>query len=175
MLSWKLIVQYPPVQKYVLIGAPHTSNWDLLFALLLAHGSGIQIHWIGKDSLFRPPIGKLMRWLGGIPVNRSRRENFVQQVIELFEGSEKLVIAITPEGTRSRVIYWKTGFYHIAHGAGVPIALGYIDYGCKELGIGPLIEPTGDIQADFKAIQAFYADKTGLHLAKHGKILLNPE
>jgi 1-acyl-sn-glycerol-3-phosphate acyltransferase len=175
LLSWNLRVDLPQTHKYVLIGAPHTSNWDLMYALLFSHAAGIHISWIGKESLFRWPLGILMRWLGGIPVDRRVRGNFVQQVVDVFNRSERLVVAITPEGTRSQVHYWKTGFYYIAHGAGTPIALGFIDYGRKELGIGPAITPSGDIHADFEAIRSFYTGKLGRYHHKQGEMLLRPE
>jgi len=173
--SWKLDVHMPAAPKFVLVGAPHTSGLDLFYALMLAHGTGIKMHWIGKESLFRWPLGILMRWLGGIPVDRRVRGNFVQQVVDVFNRSERLVVAITPEGTRSQVHYWKTGFYYIAHGAGTPIALGFIDYGRKELGIGPAITPSGDIHTDFEAIRSFYTGKLGRYHHKQGEMLLRPE
>ena len=161
--SWKLDVNMPTAPKFVLVGAPHTSGLDLLYALLLAHGAGIKMNWIGKDSLFRWPMGGPMRWLGGIPVQRHSRQNFVQQVVDIFNRLEKLVVAIAPEGTRGKADHWKTGFYYIAQGAGVPIALGFVDYKDKVVGIGPTIYPSGDIHADFDQIKTFYAGKTGRH------------
>lgn len=170
--AWRLEINLPASDKYVLLGAPHTSNWDLLYALLIQHAAGIKMHWIGKDDIFRWPIAGLMRWLGGIPVNRRSRNNFVQQVVEVFNRSKELVVAIAPEGTRSATPYWKSGFYHIAHGAGVPIALGFIDYRTRTLGIGPAIVPSGDIRADFAKIRAFYADKLGKRPEKQGEVQL---
>jgi len=174
IISWKIDVNYPPTEKYVLIGAPHTSNWDLLFALLLAFGAGIPIHWVGKESLFRWPLGGVLRLLGGIPVNRRERTDFVSQVVNLFNRLERLVIAIAPEGTRNKVDYWKTGFYYIALQAQVPIALGYVDYGTRTVGIGPAFYPSGDLQADFSQIQQFYASKRGKYIHKHSQIQLRP-
>jgi 1-acyl-sn-glycerol-3-phosphate acyltransferase len=161
--SWKLDVNMPVAPKFVLVGAPHTSSLDLFYALLMAHSTGIKMNWIGKDSLFRWPLGGPMRWLGGIPVQRQSRQNFVQQVVDIFNRLERLVIAIAPEGTRGRADHWKTGFYYIAQGAGVPIALGFVDYKDKVVGIGPTIYPSGDIHADFTQIKEFYAGKTGRH------------
>ena len=174
LLSWELDVIYPESPKYVLVGAPHTSVWDLLFALLLKHGAGIALYWVGKDTIFRWPLGILMRWLGGIPVNRRSRNNFVQQVVDIFDQSDELVIGIAPEGTRSNAKYWKTGFYYIALGAGVPIALGFIDYGNKSVGIGPTLIPTGDIEADFVHIEQFYADIKGKYPESQGEIKVRP-
>jgi 1-acyl-sn-glycerol-3-phosphate acyltransferase len=161
--SWKLEVNMPSALKYVLVGAPHTSNMDLFYGLMLAHGAGIKMHWIGKDSLFRWPLGGVMRWLGGIPVKRNANQNFVSQMVSVFNKMDRLALIIAPEGTRGKADHWKTGFYYIALGAGVPIALGYIDYKEKVVGIGPTINPSGDIQADFAQIRNFYASKTGRH------------
>jgi 1-acyl-sn-glycerol-3-phosphate acyltransferase len=172
--SWHLDFTLPASQKYVLVGAPHTSGWDFLYTMLLSHGAGIKLHGVGKDTLFKRPFGSILRKLGGIPVNRSSRNNFVQQVVETFNQHRKLVVAIAPEGTRDNVPYWKTGFYYIALGASVPIALGYIDYAKKAVGIGPTIYPSGDIQADFEQIKSFYAGKLGKHPHLQGKIQLRP-
>jgi 1-acyl-sn-glycerol-3-phosphate acyltransferase len=167
--SWKLEVNMPAAPKFVLVGAPHTSKLDLFYALMLAHGTGIKMHWIGKDSLFRWPLGGAMRWLGGIPVKRNSSQNFVNQIVDVFNRLEKLVVAIAPEGTRGRADYWKTGFYYIALGAKVPIALGFVDYKDKVVGIGPTIYPSGDIHADFVQIKAFYDTKTGQHPELQGE------
>jgi len=175
MLSWRLdvITHGPP--KYVLIGAPHTSGLDLFFAILLMHATGIKLHWVAKDTLFRWPISGIMRWLGGIPVNRRSKNNFVQQIVDIFNRHDELIIAIAPEGTRSKADYWRTGFYYIALGAGVPIAMGFIDYREKVVGIGPMFFPGGDIHADFVQVQAFYDGKTGRRPGKKGDIKLRPD
>ncbi len=170
LISWKLDVTLPPVNKFVLVGAPHTSNLDLFYALLMTHASGINLHWIGKDSLFHWPLGGLMRWLGGIPVNRVSSNNFVQQIVDIYDQSDELVIAIAPEGTRGKVEYWKTGFYYIAKGAKVPIALGFVDYQERVVGIGPSLYPTGNIQADFLKLNEFYSGITGRHPERQGEI-----
>jgi 1-acyl-sn-glycerol-3-phosphate acyltransferase len=168
--SWQIKINHPVPPKCVLLGAPHTSNWDLISALLLQHASGVKLHWVGKDTIFRPPFGGFMRWLGGIPVNRRSSNNFVQQIVETFNRMEKLVLAIAPEGTRKQTPFWKTGFYYIALGARVPVALGYIDYGTRTVGIGPAFMPSGDIQSDFKLIREFYSTKKGKFPEKQGEI-----
>ena len=173
--SWRLEVNLPAAPKFVLVGAPHTSKQDLFYALLLAHGTGLKMHWIGKDSLFRWPIGGVLRWLGGIPVKRNANQNFVGQVVEVFNRVEKLVVAIAPEGTRGKADYWKTGFYYIALGAGIPIALGFVDYKEKVVGIGPTIHPSGDIRADFAQIKTFYAGKTGRYPELQGEVRIREE
>jgi 1-acyl-sn-glycerol-3-phosphate acyltransferase len=174
LISWQLDVTLPKASKYVLVGAPHTSGLDLFYTLLLKFSTGIELKWVGKDTLFKGPLGIVMRWLGGIPVNRKTRNNFVEQVVELFSQHEHLVIAVAPEGSRGKTAYWKTGFYYIALGANVPIALGYIDYRRRVVGIGPAIQPSGDIQADFSIIKDFYSGITGCHPHKQGEIQLKP-
>lgn len=174
LTSWKLETNLPPASKYVLVGAPHTSGWDLWHALLIAHGAGIKIHWVGKDSLFRQPLGAFMRWLGGIPVARHTRSNFVEQIIAAFNRVEQMVLAIAPEGTRKVAGHWRTGFYYIAAGARVPIALGYVDYRTRTLGIGDHFMPSGDIQADFARIRQFYTGKVGRRPERQGQITLLP-
>lgn len=170
--SWRVEVDPPAAPKYMLIGAPHTSNWDFFYFLLMVYASGLKLNFVGKDSLFRWPLGMLMRRLGGIPVNRRSNNNFVAQMVEVYKQRDQLVITIAPEGTRGKTDYWRTGFYYIALGAGVPIALGYIDYRHKVVGIGPTITPTGDLHADFVRIREFYAQKTGRYPQLQGEIKL---
>lgn len=160
--GWRVVGERPAASRYVLIGAPHTSNWDFPLMLAVILSSCMDVHWMGKHTLFRPPLGRLMRWLGGIPIDRARPANRVQLVAELFDGYDDLVVLIAPEGTRSDVAEWKSGFYHIARAARVPILLGYIDAKRRECGFGPLFEPSGDIDGDMRRIREFYADKTGL-------------
>ncbi len=162
----------PVPDKYVLIGSPHTSNWDFPIALLLMRVIGIEGHWIAKHTVFRWPIGWLMRRLGGLPVDRRASHNFVDQIVERFEERDRLVITIAPEGTRKRTAHWKTGFYYIALGAGVPIVLGYLDYPNKRGGLGPTIEPSGDLAADLDRMKEFYSDKTGRRPGKTGEIAI---
>ena len=120
-----------------------------------------KIYWMGKASLFAGPLGPIMRWLGGIAVDRSKSNNLVQQMIDVFNNSDELCVTIPPEGTRSKVQQWKTGFYHIAQGAQVPIMLAYMDYQRKVAGFGPLFYPTGDLEKDLAEIQAYYKDVVG--------------
>jgi len=174
LLGWRMAGSFPDTQKFVMIGAPHTSNWDFIYAMLFKYASGLHFKWIGKASLFKPPFGSLFRRLGGIPVWREKKYNFVAQISDLFDQSERLVIAIAPEGTRQQSAYWKTGFYYMAVGARVPIVLGFVDYARKHIGLGPVLHPTGDIHVDFKLIQDFYADKQGAHPANQNPIALPP-
>ena len=159
-LGWQVVGQVPDFPKYVLAAAPHTSNWDLLIMLGAAFALRVKVFWLGKDTLFRQPFGAFFRWLGGVPVDRSKSNGMVAQAIQAFVENAQFAIAIAPEGTRSKVKRWKTGFYHIAQGAGVPIVLGFIDYGRKAAGVGPTFITTGNIEADMRAIQAFYATIT---------------
>ncbi len=170
LIGWRTHAIPPPTSSYVLIGAPHTSNWDFVLALLLMAAEKIPIRIMGKDSLFRGPIGILMRSLGAMPVYRDENTNMVDQVAAKFNEYEELVIGIAPEGTRSKSSRWRTGFYYIALKADVPIVMAYLDYGNKICGLGPSLKPTGDIQADFEIIRDFYAGIMGKYPQKQGKI-----
>jgi 1-acyl-sn-glycerol-3-phosphate acyltransferase len=158
--GWRLEGRLPDVDKMVVIAAPHTSNWDLPILLSLAFALRAKASWLGKHSLFRWPLGFLFRWMGGIPVYRSASQNMVAQSVEMFRNSEKLILTIPPEGTRGKVSHWKTGFYYIALGAETPIAMGFIDYKRKAVGVGPTLYPTGDIEADMEIIRNFYVNVT---------------
>lgn len=147
--------------KLVVIAAPHTTNWDLPIMLAVAIYYRVRLRWMGKDSLFKGPFGWLMHALGGIPVDRSKSNNAVAQMVARYNEADALLVAIPPEGTRAKTRYWKTGFYHIANGAGVPIALGFLDYARKVGGIGSVLQPTGDYDADLERIKEFYADVKG--------------
>jgi 1-acyl-sn-glycerol-3-phosphate acyltransferase len=170
--GWQVQIQSPP--RCVIIGAPHTSGWDLPLTLLMMLSGNLKLRWVGKDTLFRGPLGWLLRALGGIPVNRRSRLNFVDQMIAAFHANESLMIAILPEGTRQRATHWKTGFYYIALGADVPIVMGYADYRRRIVGLGPALRPSGDIAADFATIRTFYADITGKHPERQGVIEIRP-
>ena len=152
----------PQAGKCVLIAAPHTSNWDLPYTLMAAFVFRLHPYWMGKAQIFKPPFGPVMRWLGGIAVRREQSNNLVQASIDaLTAASGPVQLIVPPEGTRSKVRHWKTGFYYIARGAGLPIQLTYLDFGGKRLGLGPVFETTGDIDRDMAAIKAFYAPFRG--------------
>jgi 1-acyl-sn-glycerol-3-phosphate acyltransferase len=174
LIGWRLEGGFPNLSKYILIGAPHTTNWDFPLGLLLMWATGRRYHFLGKDSLFRPPHGWIFRGLGGIPVYRHRRSNFVSQIVEVLNNASDLIIVISPEGTRKKSPYWKTGFYYMALGAKIPIVTAYLDYEHKAVGFGPLIHPTGDIQADFAIIRAFYGNIRGKYPEKQGPIEIKP-
>jgi 1-acyl-sn-glycerol-3-phosphate acyltransferase len=175
LFGWQAEGEPPNLPKYVLVVAPHTSNWDFPVMLLLAVALGIKATWMGKHTLFRPPLGWLMRLLGGLPIDRTVRHNMVEQAVESFHSRERQVLAILPEGTRKRVPYWKSGFYHIARGAHVPIALGYADFKRKVGGIGRVFIPSGDIEADMAVIRDFYQGVTGARPEQFGPVQLKPQ
>jgi 1-acyl-sn-glycerol-3-phosphate acyltransferase len=163
LTGWKIIGTLPPgAVKSVLIAAPHTSNWDLPYTLLVAFVLRLNVYWIGKASLFRSPFRGVMMWLGGIPVDRTQSNNLVAaSSAAIMQATGSLQLIVPPEGTRSGTRYWKTGFYYIALGADVPIVLAYLDYDKKVGGLGPLFKTSGDIDADMAAIKAFYAGVKG--------------
>lgn len=167
IIGWRVMGTLPRERKYVLIAAPHTSNWDFPLMLLAVFKIGMDVHWLGKSSLFPPLVGNLMRGLGGIPVDRSKNNNLVTQLVELYNARDELILIIPPEGTRSKVEQWKSGFYHVAAGAQVPILLGFVDASRKELGFGPLFYPAQDYENDLPKIRAFYADKRGIRAELH--------
>lgn len=172
LIGWRTHAIRPHTSCYVIIGAPHTSNWDFGLMLLLIAAEQLPIRFMGKDSLFRGPLGPLMRSLGGIPVNRRERTNLVDQIAAKFEEYDDLIIGIAPEGTRSKTTHWKTGFYYIALKARVPIAMAYLDYGNRIIGVGPNFIPSGDLQADFAIIREFYSGIVGKNPKKQGEIVL---
>lgn len=161
--GWTLSGQMPAGHhKCVLIAAPHTSNWDLPYTLMVAFALRINIHWLGKAQIFRWPFGGLMRWLGGIAVDRSQNTNLVAASAQaLRDAPGSMALVVPPEGTRSKTRHWKTGFYWIAHGAGVPIVMAYMDYPRKLSGLGPVLQPSGDIEADMATVKAYYAQYKG--------------
>ena len=163
LTGWKIEGSLPAhTAKCVLIAAPHTSNWDLPYTLMVAFVLKLNIYWMGKNSLFKPPFRSVMMWLGGIPVNREQSTNLVTASAEALRTAEGLVqLVVPPEGTRSKTRYWKTGFYYIALGAKVPIVMAYMDYANKRSGLGPVVYPSGDIEKDMLLVKAFYAPFKG--------------
>jgi 1-acyl-sn-glycerol-3-phosphate acyltransferase len=166
--------ELPTARAYVLIAAPHTTNWDLLYFLACAWAFGISPSWMGKRTLFRGPLGPVMRVLGGIPVERARPGGLVEQMTLAFVRWPDLVLTVPPEGTRSLAPFWKSGFYQIARAANVPIVMGYLDYERRRGGIGPTLVPR-DLRDDMDAIRAFYADKRGKYPERFGDVRLREE
>lgn len=163
LTPWKLVSEPAPERPSVIIGAPHTSNWDFAIMLGISWKLGIPLRWLGKDSLFTTWQAPLMRALGGIPVDRSSPSGLVQEVIERVHSGEVFGLVVTPDGTRGAHTHWKSGFYRIARATGMPVVLGYVDRTTMTTGLGPSIELTGNISADMDRIRAFYADKAGYH------------
>lgn len=159
--GWDVAGEIPPGSKFVLVGAPHTSNWDFLFTMAAVRVLRLKISWMGKHTLFKGPLGVIMRWLGGIPINRTSAHGVVEQMVERFAKAEKLVVAVAPCGTRKRGEYWKSGFYWIALNAQIPILCGYLDYGRKQAGVGLSFVPSGDMEGDMDRIRAFYEGVQG--------------
>ena len=175
LLGWRVEGTLPAGARAVAIAAPHTSNWDLPFMLAVAYVLGVKPSWLGKRELFRWPFGWLMRRLGGIAVDRRSPHNLVQQVVERFGTTERLFLGVPPSGTRSGATHWKSGFYHIARGARVPIVCAFLDYRRKVGGIGPVLMPSGDVRADMQLIRGFYAGITGKYPALITPVRLREE
>ncbi|WP_417503468.1 1-acyl-sn-glycerol-3-phosphate acyltransferase [Microbacterium sp.] len=158
---WTLTSEAAPTRPTVLVGAPHTSNWDFVLMLAIAWRLGIDVHWLGKKSLFRGWRGPLMRGLGGIPVDRADPARVVNDVVGQVHAGTVFGLVVTPDGTRGGNEYWKSGFYRIARETGMPVTLGFVDRTTMTTGLGPTIDLTGDVAADMDRIRAFYADKAG--------------
>jgi 1-acyl-sn-glycerol-3-phosphate acyltransferase len=168
LFGWKIKGCVPNLPKMILVGAPHTSNWDFILTISTMFALGIQLNWLAKDTLFRKPFGGLFRYLGGIGVDRSQSNNLVDTIVNEFKMRESILLAIMPEGTRTKVKRWKTGFYYMALQAKVPILLITFDYGRKIMKIGPSITPTGDIETDLPHIQTYYQNIKGKNPDHYG-------
>lgn len=175
VFRWRIDGEVPPHPKMVLIGAPHTSNWDFPLAMVAAPALGLRIRWLGKHTLFRKPFGWFFRMLGGIPVDRARASGLMRQAVEMFEGTDRLTLVITPSGSRSVRDHWKSGFYHIARGAEVPIVMIGVDGANRTLVVGGDFVPTGDLKADMDRVRAFYGPYRGIKPAGVGPIRLREE
>ncbi|WP_299086945.1 1-acyl-sn-glycerol-3-phosphate acyltransferase [uncultured Microbacterium sp.] len=159
---WRLRTQPAPTRPTILIGAPHTSNWDFVLMLAISWRLGIPIRWLGKESLFAGWRGPIMRGLGGIAVDRSDAGRVVADVVAQVHAGKVFGLVVTPDGTRGGNTHWKSGFYRIARETGMPVTLGYVDRTTMTTGLGPTIDLTGDVAGDMDRIRAFYADKAGL-------------
>jgi 1-acyl-sn-glycerol-3-phosphate acyltransferase len=153
-LGWRIAGQLPNRSKFVVIAAPHTSNWDFVVGIAARFALGLDVSWLGKHTLFRWPWAVIFRRWGGIPVDRSVSQNTVPQIVDLFRSREAFVLALAPEGTRKQVSEWRTGFWYIAHGAGVPIVPVAFDWPQRTIRIGEPVETTGDVDADVRAMRA---------------------
>jgi 1-acyl-sn-glycerol-3-phosphate acyltransferase len=170
LFGWRVVFVPPPVPKAVVIVYPHTSNWDFPIGVLARSVIAIPIGFIGKDTLFRPPFGGFFRWLGGIPVNRRESTGLVATLTGYFDRADSLYLAIAPEGTRSKVDHWKSGFYRLALAANVPLGLAFIDYSRREIGIEVWLDLCGREEEDLARIRAGYAGKRGRRPEKEGDI-----
>ncbi len=175
LTGWRLVGRLPDRRAYLMIGAPHTSYWDALYAMAIAFTFQLRVYWMAKHTVFRWPFGSLLKWLGGVPIDRRGPHDVVSQCIEHFRVNQRFILAVLPEGTRAKVSSWKSGFYHIATGAGVPVLLAFLDYPNKTGGFGPLIWLTGDVDADLARIAEFYATKRGKHPERTGPMRLSSQ
>lgn len=170
--GWRLVGSAPDVPRCVIIFAPHTSNWDFPLLLAVRFAFARRVAYLAKDSLFVFPIAGLLRATGALAVERSERHALVEKLVDAFRRSDSLWLAMSPEGTRARTDHWKSGFYHIAHGAGVPLLLAFIDARARECGLGELLELSGDIERDMERVRSFYASKQGIVPARASDIRL---
>lgn len=160
LFDWRLDVQLPNIPKMVIVVAPHTSNWDAVFLIAAILALRLRVNWFGKHTIFHWPFRGVLRWLGGIPIDRSAVGGVVGQTTRQFEQTTQLVVGLAPEGTRSLAPQWKSGFYLIAQNAHVPIVAAYLDYRTRTVGLGPMIQPNGDYVTDLELLQTFYRGVT---------------
>jgi len=173
-LGWTLDIEFPDAPKYVLIVYPHTSNWDFPLGVTARHAIRLKAHYIAKHTLFKKPFGWLFRGLGGIPVDRGKKENTIRQIAARFDAAEEFVLGMAPEGTRSKTDHWKSGFYHIARAAKVPIAMAYFDYPKKKIGLGGAFYPSESINEAYEQIRTFFHGKQGKNPDQQGTIQPRP-
>jgi len=173
--GWTVRLREPVPTCCVVIFYPHTTNWDTIVGLLAKAMIGLRIHFVGKDTLFRWPLGPLLVRVGGIAVNRREPQGFVDEIEREFARRDEFMLALAPEGTRSAAPFWKSGFYRIARAARVPVALAFVDYPAREIGVGAYVELSGDIVSDMAQIRAFYSGKRGHRPENQGPICLRDE
>lgn len=161
LFGWQVLGEMPNTSKVVLVGAPHTSNLDFFMTALTMLVLGVDVRFVMKHTPFKGPVGKFLRWFGGIPLDRDRSRDFVAQMVDAFEQRDSLLLAIMPEGTRTIVDGWRSGFYYIALGAGVPLVMVVFDYEHRQMRMGPTFYPSGDYQTDLPLIQANFVGVKG--------------
>lgn len=161
--NWSVEGRLPDLPKFVVVGAPHTSSWDFVLLLALALELKANPRYLGKAELFRSPVGFFFHWCGGVPVDRSRPNGLVEQMVLALRNAERLMLVIAPEGTRHGAGEWKTGFYRIARQAGVPVVLAFIDAARRRIGIGPTVPLTGNMESDIGFMRSFYKPMVGIH------------
>ena len=163
LAGWRVEGRLPDIPKFVLVGAPHTSNWDFVLFLGVIFALQANVRFMGKAEIFRSPIGAFFRYCGGVPVERKKSTGLVDQMVQVCNESERFILTIAPEGTRHHVTEWKRGFYHIAKGARIPIVIAVVDGKHKTVRIGQVFHPTEDMEADMKTIQGFFAGIVGIN------------
>lgn len=168
--GWQFSGDLPDIRKFVVIVAPHTSNWDFFVGVMALWALDLRLSFLGKHTIFVWPVSAWLRSIGGIPVDRSSAHGFVGEVINAFAGKEQMWFAIAPEGTRKKVEHFRSGFLHIAAGAGVPVVLVYLDFAKRVIGFGPLMNPSLDVAADLAQVEAFYQTVHGCNPEnQHGR------
>lgn len=176
LLGYRFVMEEPPPKTgAVVIGAPHTSNWDFLLMLLIAGQADLPVRWLGKSQAFDNPLGFVPRLLGGIPVNRDAPGGMAAELAAELKATPGAVIILAPEGTRKRTDHWKSGFYRIAKDANLPIVPGFVDSGSRTIGIGPALAPTDDVNADMDMLREFYAGKKGWRPGLESEIRISLE
>lgn len=175
IFGWTTIYNLPSEKRYVVIAAPHTSNWDFPIGLLYIFTAGVPFRYMGKDALFKWPQKYLFKALGGIPVDRDNKTKLTVKMAEFINSQDQIALALSPEGTRSNCKYWRTGFYYIALEAKIPIAMAIFDAEKKVVGVGGQFMPSGDIHADLEIIREFYKDIRGICPEKQGPIAIKPK
>lgn len=174
LMGWKIDYRLPDDPKMLIIFAPHTSNWDVIHALPATFVLGLKANWLVKSNIYIGPLKWLINWLGGVPIDRHKKENKVEMIARAIKEADQIVLGLSPEGTRSYTEYWRSGFYHIARMANIPIHFGFIDYPSKTIGAHPGFTPSGDIEADMQKIRAFYEDKRGKYPKNVGPVRFRP-
>ncbi|SMF70049.1 lysophospholipid acyltransferase family protein [Pseudobacteriovorax antillogorgiicola] len=172
LLGWKAVPMQHNVKKAVVLMAPHSSTWDIVIGLGTLFATDLKLNWVGKKELFEGPMGRFFKAWGGVSLDREKTRNLVEAVTEEFANRDEFLYGLAPEGTRAYTDCWRSGFYHIAVGAKVPIVFYYIDFKTKVAGCGPILYPTGDIEADMKVIQDFYQGITPRNPKNCGSIAL---
>jgi len=166
LFGWRVVGEIPDLPRFVFVGAPHTSNLDFFMTALSMAAIGIDVHFVMKHTPFVGPVGWFLRWFGGIPLDRTRTRDFVSQMIDEFQSRDQFLLAIMPEGTRGKDVDsstkgWRSGFYYIAQGAGVPLVMVVFDYAAKRMRVGPTVWPGESYTADLPHIQALFAGVSG--------------
>jgi 1-acyl-sn-glycerol-3-phosphate acyltransferase len=175
LIGWRGVLVPLPGPKGIIVVFPHTSNLDFFIGLFFKIATALPARWMGKHTLFRFPVQRLLKFLGGIPITRNQRSGFVEALLAEFGRHEVMWLAVTPEGTRSRTDYWKSGFYHIAVAGRLPVGLGFIDYATRTVGIDTYLTLSGDVASDFKRIRGYYQDKRGRIPQNQGPIRLREQ